>query len=152
MKKYILVGGVLLFVFALSASFSFAAGKAAPKATGEIWFDHPATYYGFAYSRFDAHDGTAIGKTDKGEFYYSDWTGYYLLELNSVTVTGNTAYFSGSVIASNHSCCSLENTVYISVLDGGTPGSNGDLLNGNVNNSVGVPFIPVTAGNLVVHD
>jgi len=123
----------------------------APKATGEVWFDHPTPAYGVAYCRFNAHDADTVNRTDKGTFYYSDNAGYYRLDIDTVDVDGSNASFWGDVVQSTHPAVPFGARVNIKVFDGGTPGTMGDLLDGAVNSEAGAPYIPITAGNLVVH-
>lgn len=101
------------------------------------------------------------GCTGKGVFNYSDANGnFYQVDVQYVNVSGNETWFAGPVVSGN---VGAGNWLFAKVLDGGTPGSNGDQIWGSfvteaaakagvasMSAPVDGPFT-ITSGNLVVH-
>ena len=114
---------------------------------------------------FTAPAGAAtatVSYCGKGTAYYSDASGlWYLVNVTTVSVLGQTAWFAGPVIASNFGA--EGNWLFAKVYDGGEPGKLVDQASGSFTNEVtatsGVaghldpgdgPFT-ITSGNLQVH-
>jgi hypothetical protein len=158
MNKTIAITAIVMFavIIGMSAmSPALAAGKAAPKATGDIGY-----VIGFQrYAVFDAQMAV-YDRPVKGTFQYSDVIGqWYTVNLSCVSVTDNTASFGGQVVAGN---ILLDSWISIGVKDIGTPGSQGDLVYGAVTDdstvsncaSINITTLSdafdVTSGNLQV--
>lgn len=125
----------------------------ADKATGSYWVEVNGSSY---YTEISAHE--AIGNKDaKGNFYWSGVRGgqpyYFEATVTDADISGNTAKVWGTVdnvVGTSH--IRVGWTFWFIVVDGGTPGSNGDTmeyqwLTGNNSHWNG----NVTDGNLVVH-
>lgn len=142
----------LLVLSSISVSTAAAQG-AHPKATGEVGW----VYGGLQrYASFNAHDTDPA----KGDFYYHDSAERYIYAevVCFNLIDESTVVFTSEVTDTN--IVAFENAGFITttVVDGGTPGSNGDLIqNLAVSNPEDcheriLPGLPVTEGNLVVHD
>jgi hypothetical protein len=147
-----LAAGLLVFVgTGLSAS--------APKATGGVGFTTPDGLQRWVEFQVQA----VSGDTAKGMLNYHDADGnWYKADLQCLTVVGEFAFFSGSVVKSRPEAW-VGKCVQIAVHDGGTPGSNGDQIWGTFPDPDQVcwcgpryypkpiPWFAVESGNLVVH-
>lgn len=155
MKRVSILATLLLALVALP--LYAGQGKSGEKATGTVTYQNGGDT---VMAIFDAHE--AIGNRGaKGTFLYVDQAyNFYLLELTCVNVdpAGHVATFGGSVQYSNF--IDVGTTIQIWVYDGGTPGSAGDLIAGDVMapdcgqldpTVVPLIWIPIEGGNLVVH-
>jgi hypothetical protein len=137
------------------------------KATGTIHLEPSA--FGDRNISFDAHDDApaAQGATeDRGSITQSVSganNGQYTARLDCVVVDGNMAYFSGIVeSATGFYEQFLGDRVYAAVVDGGTPGRNGDMWQatftaggdpcGGATSAAGLANGEVVDGNLSVKD
>ena len=118
----------LLLAFAAVPLFA-GQGKSGDKATGSVTYHNGGVA---TIAIFDAHE--AIGNRGaKGTMLNVDQDfNFYLLELTCVTVdpANHVATFAGNVKYSNF--LAIDTTIQFWVYDGGTPGSAGDKLAGDV--------------------
>ncbi len=104
----------------------------APKVTGDVWYYNP--YVGHGHTIFWAHDGSVVGKEDKGEIYYWDDVGYSISIITEVCYIRDAtdgeppeAYFISIFIETTHPLHPLGATLHSQIIDGGTPARNGDV-------------------------
>ncbi len=157
MKKLaILVTAVLVAALLSLAGAALAASNAAPHATGSIEYYQSGYFFDFnAHEEYDRRPA-------KGEAYnQTPYGGWYRAVVRCVNIDTDTALFAAELVETNMS--SWGPWVLVKVLDGGTPGTVGDLIWGQflseqdaMNNCLngvdptGGPW-PVLDGNLVVH-
>ena len=143
----VLIAGLLVF-----GGASFSAQP--PKATGGVGI----TFDGLKlWVEFTAHEGDPAKGTLRLKSMQDDYHFWYQLDVECVTVEGNTAFFSGTVVkACEESFVGLCRKWV--VYDGGTPGSKGDWIDWQrcTDPQDCQPFEPggklfVERGNLVVH-
>ncbi|HWR90408.1 MAG TPA: hypothetical protein VN260_09115 [Dissulfurispiraceae bacterium] len=149
----------IVLIGSVSLSFAFPA----PRATGFVGFtngDVPATSYFSAHAAYSNPAGKE--RPAKGFFYYgemNDAAHYYIFAVECAAISGNQATFGGEIVETNVSDWEGKQ-VQIWVLDGGTPGSNGDKIYGEfiepdcdvmLEGAEDPAWIPVESGNLVVH-
>lgn len=149
--------GVAVIVAQLLAG-PVGAFEAPPIATGQIWFMHGDRV---AMLDYNAHE-EYTGHFAKGWISYEDWGThpyhrYYLAEVDCVEVQCAEATFSGQIYETSEPDW-RDRGVQIWVIDGGTPGTEGDKVAGEFFDWPGcLPFMApmewfdVTAGNQVVH-
>jgi hypothetical protein len=163
--------GLLLAAAACVVLVSWSAASAdeprapqrlpAPKATGEVWFWNGDLW---ARADFSAHEEYGSHPA-KGEFYYEDSDDegnmrYYQFMVTCAIVDREnaTATFSGQICDTNVPDWQ-DKWVQIWVYDGGTPGSEGDTITGQMFDEdpmceaeppMAEP-LPVVEGNLKVH-
>ena len=126
----------------------------ADKVTGSYWVDIGANSY---YAEISAHG--AFGKKDaKGNFYWSGVRSgqpyYFEATVTDVDASGNKARVWGTVdnvVGTTHIKAGW--TFWFDVVDGGSPGTNGDTMEYQwlTGNSSHWGPVAVTDGNLVVH-
>jgi hypothetical protein len=135
----------LAAIAAIVAGSAFAAGNAAPKATGDIWFVNPYSGNAPAHFVFNALSGA----TAKGNVSYDDPSGSYTGKVTGVTVTGNQATFTAQVTSSTLPGVSVGSSYTWTVTDVGEPGVGNDYFVG-VGDGFTTPPLYVTAGNIQV--
>jgi len=135
----------LAVVAAIVAGGALAAGNAAPKATGDIWFVNPYSGNAPAHFVFNALGGS----TAKGNVSYDDPSGSYTGKVTSVTVAGNQATFTAQVTSSTLPGVSVGSSYTWTVTDVSEPGVGNDYFVG-VGNGFTTPPLTVTAGNIQV--
>ena len=155
---------VILCALAFAASYAATAGAApAPKATGGVQFTTPGSVQSM---EFNAHDGGA-SVLDWGEVTYTNFSAGFSytadVECANVDVNTSTAYFAYEIPPGLPGLSGLG--IVFRVIDGGTPGTNGDQVSFGVFSSVDDAIAAcelatlgsvvinntVTGGNLVVH-
>jgi hypothetical protein len=144
---------VLLAAFAvlavIVAGSALAGGGAAPKATGDIWFQN--TGYGpgtdvAAHWVFNAQEGSPA----KGNMSYTDQYGSYTANVTGVSVHGQDADITAQVTSSTYPYAQVGDTFSWTVHDRGEPGVGHDYF--TYHWSGGNLDLPtITAGNLQVH-
>lgn len=130
----------------------------AEKATGDVGYEAAGLD---RHISFNAHEARG-DRPAKGQLQYTDAIDRsYHVEITHVNVVGDMAYFAGEVVEASNPTW-VGNWISFAVLDGGTPGRNGDIVWGiftdqataisNVENEVtpGSAY-EVLRGNLVVH-
>jgi hypothetical protein len=167
----ITAGSLIGNALSLTAVYDLGAPGTTMHMTGTIasngsisgtWDDN---FGGARTGTFTAPAGSAaatVSYCGKGNAYYSDASGlWYLVNVTTVSVLDQTAWFAGPVIASNFGA--EGNWLFAKVFDGGEPGKLVDQASGSFTNEVtatsGVaghlapvdgPFT-ITSGNLQVH-
>ena len=165
--------GVAIAVVLL-ATVTFAAPAAKPKATGDAdWFNAQG-YNQQANATFNAINTKAGGLDAKGSAIYTDANVTYTMDVQSLKVEGNTAWFAGQVtsvtVTGTNPQIYVGHWILYQVVDGGEPGIGVDEIWGEdlsvsdpntgtaaAFNKVGAgakplggPFV-LTGGNVQVH-
>ena len=153
-----ILASMVVLLLAVGAGVSQAGSPG--KATGGIWFttvEGTDTIKG--HVEFQVHDEFG-GQPDRGWLNYRNADGdWFKVDVDCVTIDGDYAFFSGEVVS-----FTLEDWrdkwLLIAVYDGGSPGTSGDQLWGEMYDSdpgcragnfpPGGPW-DVEKGNLVVH-
>jgi len=157
MKKVIVFIVVTVLVLTITPVVIFAKGGPTEKATGYIEYYQPGYYFDF-----NAH-AEANGRPVKGEAWnYTPDGGWYRAEVRFAKSTNDGFLFAAELVETNMP--GWGPWVLIKVIDGGTPGTEGDMILGqflsmsvainkfnNGINPAGGPW-PVLSGNLVVHN
>lgn len=147
----LMVGAALVIAFAAPA---FAGSDA--KATGSVTWTSAGGLEGI-YTEFALHDRD--GDDVRGSSVYmtipqDGWTEWRTIRVDCVEISGDVARWGGYITATNGS--KLDAPIVGWVMDGGTPGANGDLIGTFANPPYGIcghSFTgggTVTAGNLSV--
>jgi len=158
MKSKIAILCVLALVAGLLVYAGVGLSASAPKATGGVGFTAGGLQ---RWCEFQVQ--AVSGDTAKGMLNYHDADGnWYKADLQCLTVVGEFAFFSGPVVKARPEEW-VGQWVKIAVKDGGTPGSEGDLIWGTFCTATqgcwcGPRTYPspkewfaVESGNLVVH-
>jgi hypothetical protein len=123
MKKFF---GVAIAVVLL-ATVTFAAPGAKHKATGDADWTNDVAFNQPANLTFNAINTTADGLEAKGSAIYTDANITYTMDVKFLKVSGNTAWFAGTVTSfdvtgTDPQCCRAGNWIFYKVVDGGEPG------------------------------
>jgi hypothetical protein len=135
----------LAVVAAIVTGSALAAGNAAAKATGDIWFVNPYSGNAPAHFVFNALGGSTV----KGNVSYDDPSGSYTGKITAVTVAGEQATFTAQVTSSTLPGVSAGSRYTWTVTDVGEPGAGNDYFVG-VGDGFTTPPLTVTAGNIQV--
>jgi hypothetical protein len=147
--------GLLLF---LGAGVSQSASP--PKATGGVWFTTIESGEEVQHRvEFQVHEENG-GQPDKGWLSHRDSDGNWIrVDVDCVTIYGDHAFFSGVIVSASDDG-QVGNWLLVAVQDGGSPGTNGDHVWGEMYDydpgCAAGTFPPggpwdVEKGNLVVH-
>lgn len=158
MKTNILTLGIIAVSLLATAGTALAVSQPVPKVTGDIWMSGPSQQMNFV--AFDSSNAPAKGTV---EYWNYDYPGplHYTANVLCARVSGNDARFMFQIPEGWPGLSGIY--VVVSVHDGGSPGTNGDIYGHTATwdlataqswcaNGVGVANYPITAGNLVVHN
>jgi hypothetical protein len=154
MRKFIVLGLVALLTFSFSG-MAIAEDSTSGKVTGSIRFYNNAGLPSWA--EFSVH-GSDHPHGVTGSFYVAvDGLGDATVDVICFVQNGDTAVFSGLVVESNGI---WGNNTYVraTVADGGSPGAGNDYVKFDADPIVpgcgdsALTLLPVTSGNLKVHD
>jgi len=152
-----LVSASTIFATMVLTAATPAFAGSVPKTTGDVWANRTSDGLGMAHMVFVAQ-GTSPAK---GTFTYSDAKGSYTIAVQAANVEGSVAHFAGPIVSNTYPGFDF-GFVSIAVRDGGEPGVVVDKVNGAGYESLDAAvagfsslspdFLPVSAGNLQVHD
>jgi len=140
-----------------AASGSAVAQDTEGKATGDVTYGNFDTEFSFN-AHGTSHPNGPRGSVDVSNHRQNQNTADFTGSVNCYEQDENTAYFGGPINSIEPEDATPNEWYYASVLDGGTPGTDGDLVRVIRYNEeqdcdeAGDPIREVTEGNLQVHE